>query len=131
MAGHTLTTQILEQGPKFTIVKVTIKGDSGTATEIAKAKLFDASVYSANIDDKLFNIEYCLNGFSAELFWDATTDDALMSLASSYPYHGCYIEYGGLKNPASSGYTGDILISTLGIASTAYEGHIILRVSWR
>ncbi len=129
--AHTITTQVIEQGPKFTVVKYTIKGDAKDASELAKATLFDASAYSDNVADKVFNVEYCLNGFSAELFWKATTDVALISLAKSYPYHMCFIELGGLKNNGGTAVNGDILISTTGLASTAYDGHIILRISWR
>ena len=82
---HTLTTQILEQGPKFTIVKVTIKGDVATATELVNAVLFDASAYSTKTDNKLFDISYCLNGFSAKLIWDATTDVTLNLVGLKMP----------------------------------------------
>lgn len=127
---HTVTTQVLERGPKFTVIKVNIKGDAGTATELVKAVLFDASAYSTKVANKLFNISYSLNEFSAELFWDAATDVALLSLAKSRPYHMCYIPFGGLKNNGGAGVTGDILITTSGLASTSLDGHIILRMAW-
>jgi hypothetical protein len=130
--AHTVTTQVLEEGVKFTVIKVNIKGDSGTAAELTKAILFDASAYSDHTADKLFDIEYCLNDFSAELFWDASSDVPLMSLAKTYPYRGSYIVgEGGLKNNGGAGVTGDILITTNGLTSSTKDGHIILRISWR
>ena len=131
--AHTLTTQVLERGSKFTVIKVNIKGDSKDANELSKAVLFDASAYSSTkVNDKLMDIKYTLNGFSAELFWDAATDVPLISLAKDYPHEECYFEVeGGLKNNAGAGITGDILISSNGLASTDNDGDIILRMSWR
>lgn len=129
--AHTLTTQILEQGMKFVVIKVNIKGD-GASGELAKEILFDASAYSLKIKNKLCDISYVLNGFSAELFWDATTDVPLLSLAKDFHFKECFIrEMGGLRNNAGDGVTGDILISTLGLATKTYDGDIILRVAWR
>jgi hypothetical protein len=128
--AHAVTTQVLEYGPKFTIIKVNIKGDSGTATELVKAILFNASDYSTKVADKLFDIEFCFNGFSAALFWDANTDVPLISIPTDHPYNYSFVMLGGLKNNAGTGVTGDILISTTGLASTSKDGHIILRMSW-
>ncbi|MFA5030685.1 MAG: hypothetical protein WC495_03790 [Patescibacteria group bacterium] len=128
--AHTVTTQQIHYGNKFVVIKVNIKGDATDASELTKAVLFDASTYGSKTKEKLFNISYSLNEFSAELFWDAATDVALISLAKSRPYHMCYVELGGLRNNSGTGRTGDILISTLGLASTARDGHIVLRISW-
>ena len=125
--AHTLTTQVIVNGRKATIIKITIKGD-GASGELNKAILFDASAYlTASVANKIMEIEYCLNGFSAELFWDATTDVPAISLANGYPTHHKFWDVGGLvNNGAAANVTGDILISTLGLAATAYSGHIIL-----
>jgi hypothetical protein len=82
-------------------------------------------------DDKLFDIEYCLNNFSAELFWDANANVSLLTLIKDYPYKDCFIiKEGGLRNNAGTGKTRNILITTNGLAGSSYDGHIILRVSW-
>ncbi|MFA5695922.1 MAG: hypothetical protein WC917_00450 [Bacilli bacterium] len=130
--AHTITPQVLEQGPKFTVVKYTIAGDSKDASELSNAVLFDASVYSIKTKDKLVSISYCLNGFSAQLLWDASAKVPLISIPKDHPYDIDYIKVaGGLKNNAGTGITGDVLITTLGLASTSYVGHILLWMAWK
>jgi hypothetical protein len=127
--AHTITTQKLFDGRKFTQVKINIKGDSGTATELSNAIIFDASAYStASTSNKLMEIQYCLNGFSAELFWDANTDVPLISLEKDKSFRAKYWKLGGLYNNAGTGKTGDILITTTGLASSTKDGYIILYV---
>lgn len=130
--AHTITPQVLEAGNKFTVVKYTIQGDSKTATELTNTVLFDASSFGTKTNNKLYDISYDLNGFSAELLWDATAPVQMISLAKDRPTRDEYIRVeGGLINNGGAGRTGDILITTTGLASTAYVGHIILRVAWR
>lgn len=125
---NTIVTQVLEQGHKFIVVKYTILGD-GSGEETATV-LFNASLYGAKTDNKLYDISYDLNGFSAELFWEADTAAALMSLAASQPYHECLVKLGGYKNNGGAGQTGSILITTTSLGA-ADNGHIIFRISWR
>lgn len=130
--AHTITTQTLESGNKFVVVKYTIAGDSKTATELVNTVLFDASAYGSKTNNKLYDISYALTGFSAQLLWDATAPVPMISLSKDHPYDICYAyTEGGLINNGGSGRTGDILITTSGLASTSFVGHIILRVAWR
>lgn len=128
--AHTVTTQVLESGASFVVVKVTILGD-GASGELTNQVVFNASDYSTDVNDKLMDIEYALNGFSGVLNWDATTPVQLMSLISSHPYYVSYLFIGGLVNNGGIGQTGDIKLTTTGLASTAKDGHIILRIKWR
>lgn len=53
-----------------------------------------------------------------KLLWDATTKVAALAL----PYAGqtsnlCFEEFGGLKNMGGTGITGDILLTTTGLAA--------------
>jgi hypothetical protein len=130
--AHTITPQTLESGNKFVVVKYTIAGDSKTATELVNAVLFDASSFANKTKNKLYDISYDLNGFSAELLWDASAPVKMISLAKDHPNRDAYITVeGGLINNAGTGRTGDILITTTGLASSSNVGHIILRVAWR
>lgn len=73
-------------------------------------------------------IEWSMQGFtSVRLFWDHTTDDEIVVLAGSG--FKDYREYGGLVDPASTGGTGDILLTTAGAAANAtYDITITLRL---
>jgi hypothetical protein len=124
--AHAIVEQKIVDGDKITVVKYTIKGD-GASGELSDAVLFDASSFkTGSISNKLMEIEYCLNGFSAELKWDATTDVALISLAKDRQEKACFWNVGGLVNNGAAGRTGDILISTLGLATKTYDGYILL-----
>jgi len=126
--ANVILTQVLERREKFIIVKYTITGDG--SGEFTLEKLFDNSLYNTNVNNKIYDIEYDLNGFSAELFWDATAPVALTSLSASHPYNANFILLGGLKNNGGTGQTGDILMTTTGLGA-AETGHILFRISWR
>lgn len=124
----TITVQKIIDGSKITVLKATI----AIAADETKAILFNASDFITNSpDNKIVEIEYQLNGFSAELFWDAATDIPIMSLAATVPFKHDFWDIGGLiNNAASTGKTGDILISTTGAAAGS-NGHITLYLMQR
>lgn len=130
--AHTITTQVLEDGTRNTCIKVNIKGDNLTATELVKAVIFDASSYKTeSVENKLMMIQFCLNGFSAELFWDAGTDIPLINLDSDISETMDYSHCGGLINNSTTNKTGDILITTTGLASSVKDGYIIFHIKER
>jgi len=130
--AHAVTTQVLVDGSSNTIIKVNIKGDNATATELVKVIIFNASAYATgSVDNKLMEIEYGLNGFSAELLWDATTDIPLISLEQDHPTKAEFWIEGGLVNNSAAGRTGDILITTTGLASSVKAGYMIFYIKER
>jgi hypothetical protein len=63
-------------------------------------------------------IEYDVQGFtSVRLDWDATTDDEIAVLSGQGVLD--WTAYGGLVDPASTGATGDIVLTTAGASATA------------
>ena len=66
----------------------------------------------------LESVRWAIQGFtSVRLLWDHTTDDEIMVLSGNG-----YTDYrptGGLRDPKSSGGTGDILLTTAGATSGA------------
>lgn len=61
------------------------------------------------------------------LNWDHTTDDEALILNGSF-YHD-YTEYGPLKDPRSAGDTGDLLLTTSGMAANGgYNIDLFLRL---
>jgi hypothetical protein len=133
--AHAITTQTFVDGSRDTIIKVNIKGD-GSSGELSNSIIFDASAYlTQSTDNKLYRIQYCLNGFSAELLWDATSNVPLISLAKDHPMDHDFFDhcfgFGGIVNNGAAGRTGDILITTLGLASTTLDGFIIFYIKER
>lgn len=130
--AHTVTTQTIVDGSRNKIIKINIKGDSGTATELVKAVIYDSSAYVGDTtENKLMEVEYGLNGFSAELFWDATADIPLVSLVKDFADYQKFWKEGGIPNNGAAGRTGDILITTTGLASSTNDGYIKLYIKQR
>jgi hypothetical protein len=127
--ANTITSQTLLDGSRNTIVKVTILSDA--SGEITKGIIFDSSAFVNDTqNNKLMRIEYALENFSGTLYWDATTDVQLMTLVADHPSDENFQYTGGLINNGGSGRTGDILLSTSGLASApaGTTGYIILYV---
>jgi len=124
--ANTITKQTLVDDIRKTVVKITIVGDgSGEETNYV---LYDASSYTHNsINNKLMKLEYALNGFTANLNWDATADVFIMNLLDKYPFKHCFEWFGGIINNSGTGKTGDILMTTIGLGA-ADVGTIILTV---
>lgn len=126
---NAITSQTLVDGPRNTIVKITIVGDgSGEETNTV---LFDASSYGyGSTNNKLMRIQYLLNGFDAVLYWDATANVVIKPLDQDIEEDSDFSDAGGIINNGGTGRTGDILISTNGLGS-GDEGYIVLYIKQR
>jgi len=123
MAGILAVSTVLN-GSRNVIIKIQISGDA----DLTSSVLFDASAYLPEVtDNKIWTIDYVLNGFSATLYWDATTDVQALAIPTDHPHKNDFSWFGGLVNNAGSGKTGDILITTKGLTA-GDTGTIILEV---
>ena len=76
----------------------------------------DGSVPSACIIE---SVMWGIQGFSGvRLFFDATTDDEAVLLPVGFGFFD-WSGKGGVMNPRSTGYTGDIMLTTSGAVSGA------------
>lgn len=130
--ANDIQTQVLEDGNRNTIIKVTIVGD-GTGDE-TDTVIFDASAYkTASTDNSLRQIKYNLNGFDATLYWDGAANVVLMTLDQDLQEDVDFSEHGkypALVNNAGAGRTGDILITTNGLGA-GDEGYMVLYINQR
>ena len=63
-------------------------------------------------------VSHSIIGFTqVQLLFDATTNTIALGLAQDSNGHMDFSEFGGLKNTAGSGKTGDILLTTIGASS--------------
>lgn len=124
----TVTSQTILDGTRNAIIKVTILGDG--INELTKQIIYDSSTFVNDTQmNKLMRIQYDLNGFSGLLYWDATSDVQMMSLTKNFAADEKFFWNGGLINNGGAGRTGDILLSTNGLASApAATGEIILYI---
>lgn len=124
----TLALQTLEDGHKNLIVKLNITGDA--AGDVTAQNFIDISTFSTNAlgvvptQCKIMTITANLFTFDMVLLWDATAD----LLACAVPSGSSTSDFrfwGGLKNNAGAGKTGDIQFTTVGLAANDY-GTIVL-----
>ena len=120
--ANLLTTQILVDGPRNTVIKVAGVLDT---SDLAQTIIVQPSTLwqsnnkdivntKARIKQITYNVEDTL---SVNLFWDATTPLLIEELVGrgKMDYH----HYGGLVNNAGAGVTGNILLATQGWAASA------------
>lgn len=111
---------VVQSGGKRHIVRLTNISDGTGESAVVKVDLStlvksDGSVPTRTSVEEIF---WNIQGFtSVRLYWDHTTDDEIAVLSGSG-----YLDmngFGGLKDPASTGGTGDILLTTAGAVSGA------------
>ena len=113
MAFDTTITKYVYDGPKWVIITVATLNDTLTDEVIIDASEL-AGMGHGLITDRVSieEIWYDIQGyFSVMIEFDATTDDLALRLSEG----SGLIEWkkeGGLHNPRSTGYTGDITVTT-------------------
>lgn len=120
--ANTIDKQTIVDSERNLVVLVNITGDN--SGDEAATQLIDASSYVGSPARlRLVRVQSALEGFSAQLLWDATTDDELVHLP---PYEVDFdmSRFGGIPDPGSTGTTGDVMITTTGLGSE--KGTIIL-----
>ena len=122
--ANVVDTQTLLDGPRNVVVKVVLQGEAAGSDE-SGTSIVDVSALSGSPTYlSLLECQYDLTGFSAQLLWDATTDDELLSLSGASELD--FRRIGGIVDPQSTGSTGDVLITTVGMTVAADMGSIIL-----
>jgi hypothetical protein len=117
--ANVLTTQILEDGERNTVVHVTGLLDT---SDLAATIIVDVSALSERVPPatqlRIDKIEFAVEDtLTVNVLWDATADVTAASLVG----RGCFKwkDTGGLINNAGAGKTGDIFVSTQGWAASA------------
>lgn len=114
---NTITKQTILDDAYNLVVKVHIASDGSEETDYIA---IDASTYSpAFTNERLVKLDVMTSAAALQgvLEWDATTDVAICALSPGRSYQLCWEEIGGLPNNAGTGVTGDILLTTLGLAA--------------
>lgn len=119
--ANTNTNTRINLGNRRTIQYITIDSDGTQETDLV---VYDSSVVCAalgktdTLNSMIKKISFATSGVAVKvkLEWDATTDILAWSLG---PNSGVYEFdcFAGLKNTAGTGKTGDILLTTTGLAS--------------
>ena len=122
--ANTLTLQKLADNTRNAIVHVYMASD-GVAGELSDSIVVDVSDLTGSPSTvSIVRVEAALTGFSAVLEWDATTDVPFLAVPAENQLSHNWSDFGGLKNNAGAGVTGDILITTSGFSAAGDRGHI-------
>ncbi len=69
----------------------------------------------------LWRCSYNIVAGSVDLYWDANADKLLLSMSGSMTDRD-FSRFGGLKNDAGAGVTGDVMLTTVGfLANSGYS----------
>lgn len=117
--ANSVTVQILEDGPRNTVVKFT--GLLDTSNEAYNVKLDPAAFTTNYIRPATWRIDFIefalSDGIEAQLFWDAPTPGIIMPIAGRGNKH--FHNFGGLTNNAP-GTTGGIGLAVVQLPGYTY-----------
>lgn len=118
MAAPTPSVRLLGNGFETVTYMVTIP--AGGDADVGATKIADASDLSATTLE-IRRVWWSLSGFAVQLLFDAGTDDPGITMAPGTGQLDFDLLANGLTNPQSSGFTGDINMTTTGIAAADDE----------
>lgn len=108
-----VTSQTLHDGVKNVVMKFTNTSDGTGESAVKKVDVSELSGAPTRV--KINRIHYSSAGMVTRLLWDADTDVTIIDLQGD----GCFdaTGYGGIRNNAGDGVTGDIMLTTVGHTS--------------
>ena len=115
-----VTSQTLFDGDKHVVMKFTNISDGTGESAVKKV---DVSALESDINGNtctsvaIEKIWWQCIGMKVRLFFDATSDKFIIELGENQSGYHDYSEFGGIKNNAGSGKTGDIDFTTVGHSS--------------
>lgn len=114
-----VTSQTLFDGSRKAIMKFTnISDGTGEAAvlkvDVSTLQTNDGATCTSVAIDR---IQAVTSGMAVDILWDATTDVIAINLGQDQVYDLDFSEFGGLRNNAGTGVTGDIMFTTIGHAA--------------
>jgi len=112
-----VTSTTLMDSDRVAIIQLTSTSDGTGEAAVKKidvSALSDSSTGQACTGVRLARIVYSTFGMSVKLLWDATTDTICWDLNADYTTDEDFTNFGGIRNTAGSGKTGDIMLTTTG-----------------
>ena len=115
-----VTSQTLFDGDKHVVMKFTNISDGTGESAVKKV---DVSALESDINGNtctsvaIEKIWWQCIGMKVRMFFDATSDKFIIELGENQSGYHDYSEFGGIKNNAGSGNTGDVDFTTVGHSS--------------
>jgi len=118
--ANTVTIKKIIDGERKYVVEVDILGD-GTGEETATVAVdFSDLAQPARCPSDNISVQkviWVLTGFSATLLWDQTTDVRFFECNEDNGGFDFMVAGGALVSPKGTGYTGDIVFTTVGLGA--------------
>jgi len=127
--ADTVDSLVVFSGTRRRVVRLTNISDGTGESAVVKVDKSALIGPNGSAPGKIVveKIEYSCSGMQVRLHWDATTDDEIATLDGAGFFD--WTEAGGLVDPASTGSTGDILLTTnAATAGDAYTITLYLRL---
>lgn len=128
---HTVTVTKAQEGNRFLVLRVFIKGD-GQSQDLAGYPIVDPAELDPALPAKPFigidAIWYDLDGFNMRLDFDSLVDPPAWTASQS---GGCHLDFGcigGIVDKSGLDGTGKLLLSTSGLDTSAKQGTLILKL---
>mgnify|MGYP001576708062 CR=1 FL=1 len=115
--ANTITKQTIADGELNLVVKVHLTSDGSEETATAIIVAGDYSPAFTNCRLLRLYVAIASASLQGKLLWDAAADVPIVALAPNSFYDADWSEFGGLPNDAGAGKTGNVLLTTLGLAS--------------
>ncbi len=111
-----VTSQTLIDGKRNVVQSFTNVSD-GTG-ESAVVKVDVSALNDAPATVRIMKIHYATAGMAVQILWDATTPVLAWTVPPDSQGFVDFTAFGGLKNNAGAGITGDVKFTTVGHTST-------------
>jgi hypothetical protein len=115
-----VTSQTLFDGDKHVVMKFTNISDGTGESAVKKVDVsaLESDIYGNTCTSvAIEKIWWQCIGMKVRLFFDASSDVFIIELGENQSGYHDYSEFGGIKNNAGSGKTGDIDFTTVGHSS--------------
>ena len=115
-----VTSQTLFDGDKHVVMKFTNISDGTGESAVKKVDVsaLESDIYGNTCSSvAIEKIWWQCIGMKVRMFFDATSNAFIIELGENQSGYHDYSEFGGIKNNAGSGKTGDIDFTTVGHSS--------------
>ena len=112
-----VSSRTLHDAERNVVMQFTNRSDGSGEAAVKKV---DVSALNPNSNGqacsqvRIMQIWFSTVGMSVELLWDATTDDLAWAMQENLVDSFDFRNVGGLKNPETSGFSGDLMLTTIG-----------------
>ena len=115
-----VTSQTLFDGDKHVVMKFTNISDGTGESAVKKVDVsaLESDIYGNTCSSvAIEKIWWQCIGMKVRMLFDATSDKFIIELGENQSGYHDYSEFGGIKNNAGSGKTGDVDFTTVGHSS--------------